>query len=442
MNTPDPFASFESERTIIKPKPRVGGQAASPAPSAAPVVAGLDSAPALDLSSLPHLNPLVSAASALLGLMAQVRHTAQHPNPGALRATLIQSVQDFETAARRGAATNEKLIAARYILCTAVDEAVANTPWGAQSGWSQQSLLVHFHNETWGGEKVFQLLARLAQDPAANRDLLELLYCVLALGFEGRYRVLDNGAAQLDSVRTRLAAMIAQHRPPVEPELSPQWRGLAGIGQDTAGSLPLWMIGLVLLFLVALTYAGLRMALNSASDPVFASIQNLREQPPPSAAAAPLPQPRLAKFLEAEIREGLVSVREDADRSVVSLRGDAFFAPASAELQGKAVPVVIRVAKALAEVQGQVLITGHSDNQPIRSLRFPSNWHLSQARAQSVLDLVAATVPAERLRAEGRAESEPVAPNDTPENRARNRRVELTLLVPPGGAVAAVGATK
>jgi type VI secretion system protein ImpK len=438
MNTPDPFASFESERTIIKPKPRVGGQAPAPAPSAPAAASGADNAPAFDLSALPHLNPLVSAASALLGLMAQVRHTVHHPNPSALRATLIQSVQDFETAARRGATPNEKLIAARYILCTAVDEAVANTPWGAQSGWSQQSLLVHFHNETWGGEKVFQLLARLAQDPAANRDLLELLYCVLALGFEGRYRVLDNGAAQLDSVRTRLAAMIAQHRPPVEAELSPQWRGLAGIGQDTGGSVPLWMMGLVLLFLVALTYAGLRMALNSASDPVFASIQNLREQLPTApAAAAPLGQPRLAKFLEAEIREGLVSVREDADRSVVSLRGDAFFAPASADLQGKAVPVVIRVAKALSEVQGQVLITGHSDNQPIRSLRFPSNWHLSQARAQSVLDLVAATVKPERLKAEGRAESEPVAPNDTPENRARNRRVELTLLVPPGGTVGA-----
>lgn len=437
MNTPDPFASFESERTIIKPKPRVGGQAPmSPttAPAAAP---GVDNAPVLDLSTLPHLNPLVSAASALLGLMAQVRHTVHHPNPGALRVTLIQSVQDFETAARRGATPNEKLVAARYILCTAVDEAVANTPWGAQSGWSQQSLLVHFHNETWGGEKVFQLLARLAQDPAANRDLLELLYCVLALGFEGRYRVLDNGAAQLDSVRTRLAAMVAQHRPPVEAELSPHWRGLAGIGQDTSGSIPLWMMGLVLLLLVALTYAGLRMALNAVSDPVFASIHNLREQPPASPATVPLSQPRLAKFLAAEIREGLVSVREDADRSVVSLRGDAFFAPANADLQGKAVPVVIRVAKALAEVQGQVLITGHSDNQPIRSLRFPSNWHLSQARAQSVLNLVAVTVAPDRLKAEGRAESEPVAPNDTPENRARNRRVELTLLVPPDGAVGA-----
>jgi type VI secretion system protein ImpK len=440
MNTPDPFASFESERTIIKPKPR----AAAPAPAAAgpaPMAGGgYEAAATADLSAFPHLNPLVAAANTLLGLIAQVRQTVQHPNPGALRATLIQAVQDFETAARRNGVANEKLIAARYILCTAVDEAVANTPWGAQAAWNQQSLLVHFHNETWGGEKVFQLLAKLAQDAPANRDLLELIYCVVALGFEGRYRVLDNGASQLDSVRTRLAAMIAQNRPPVETELSPQWRGLAGIGQAARASVPLWMIALGLLTVLALAYAGLQFALNRSSDPVYAAIQGLREPLPATApAAAPLAAPRLAKFLEAEIREGLVSVREDADRSVISLRGDSFFAPASADLQPRAIPVVVRVAKALAEVQGQVLITGHSDNQPIRSIRYPSNWHLSQARAQSVLDIVQAQVQAQRLKAEGRAESEPVAPNDTPDNRARNRRVELMLLVPAGGAQ---GATK
>jgi type VI secretion system protein ImpK len=234
--------------------------------------------------------------------------------------------------------------------------------------------------------------------------------------------------------------MIAQNRPPVETELSPQWRGLAGIGQAARASVPLWMIALGLLTVLALAYAGLQFALNRSSDPVYAAIQGLREPLPATApAAAPLAAPRLAKFLEAEIREGLVSVREDADRSVISLRGDSFFAPASADLQPRAIPVVVRVAKALSEVPGQVLITGHSDNQPIRSIRYPSNWHLSQARAQSVLDIVQAQVQVQRLKAEGRAESEPVAPNDTPENRARNRRVELMLLVPAGGAQ---GATK
>ena len=79
---------------------------------------------------------------------------------------------------------------------------------------------------------------------------------------------------------------------------------------------------------------------------------------------------------------------------------------------------------------------------PIRTLRFPSNWHLSESRAQAVRDmLVAAGVPRVRVRAEGRADAEPVAPNDTPANRALNRRVEITLhaaaVARPAGAAPA-----
>ena len=109
------------------------------------------------------------------------------------------------------------------------------------------------------------------------------------------------------------------------------------------------------------------------------------------------------------------------------MRGDSFFASDSGDISSSALPVLQRIAQALAEVSGPVLITGHSDNIPIRSMRYPSNWHLSQARAQSVLAVIANHVPGHRLRSEGRADAEPIAPNDTPANRARNRRVEITL---------------
>ena len=69
-----------------------------------------------------------------------------------------------------------------------------------------------FHNETWGGEKVFQLMSKLAENIPANRNLLELLYVVLAFGFEGRYRVLNDGKAQLESVRVRLSQMLRQNK--------------------------------------------------------------------------------------------------------------------------------------------------------------------------------------------------------------------------------------
>ena len=92
---------------------------------------------------------------------------------------------------------------------------------------------------------------------------------------------------------------------------------------------------------------------------------------------------------------------------------------------------MVRIAEALALVPGNVLVTGHTDNQPIaKSARFPSNWHLSEERAKNVRDLLVANkVAPERIRADGRADAEPVVANDTPQNRSLNRRVEITLFV-------------
>ncbi len=431
MSTPDPFAAFESERTVIKPKPRTPGGGAPP--PAMPPAAAAEPLPA-ELGGLGLLNPLVSAAGRLLVLMGKLRHLAQPSSVPALRAGAAEAVQRFDAEARKAGAANETVLAARYILCTALDEAVANTPWGVQSGWNKQSLLVQFHNETWGGEKVFQLLAKLAQDVPKHRDLLELIYCVLALGFEGRYRVLDNGKAQLDTVRQRLADLIRKDRPALEPALSPHWRGQGGGTARLRDAVPLWVIGSVLLLLLALSWFGLRIWLNNRSDDTWSQLAGLRmpgvKIAPP---VVPAKAPRLARFLEPEIKQGLVTVTDEADRSTVRLRGDAFFSSGSADPMAPAMPVLVRIGQALAEVQGEVLITGHSDSQPIRSLRFPSNWHLSTARAEAVRTALAPLVDPARMEAEGKADAEPVAPNDTPANRARNRRVDIVLITGAGG---------
>ena len=94
-----------------------------------------------------------------------------------------------------------------------------------------------------------------------------------------------------------------------------------------------------------------------------------------------------------------------------------------------------RIAEALKQVPGGIAVTGHTDNIRIRTASFPSNWHLSEERAKTVREiLVGNGLPTERVRAEGRADGEPVAPNDTPANRALNRRVEITLFVARGAA--------
>lgn len=433
MSTPDPFAAFESERTVIKPKPRTPGAGGNaPPPMMPPPSSPGAEPPPTELGDLGLLNPLVSAAGRLLVLMGKLRNLVQPPDVGALRASAAQAVQQFEADARRAGASNETVLAARYVLCTALDEAVANTPWGVSGGWNKQSLLVQFHNEVSGGEKVFQLMGKLAENVPANRPLLELMYMALALGFEGRYRVIDNGRAQLETVRERLAQMLKQATPAVDKELSPAWAGVRAGQQRLRDGIPVWVVAAATALVLMLVFIALRMAINARTDPTFQALQSLDvKAAPPAPPPVPAPQPRLAGLLAPDIQAGLVEVRDYADRSVIVIRGDGFFEPASADVADRVKPLLGRIAAALKPLPGPVLVTGHSDNQPIRSVRYPSNWHLSQERADSVKALLAATLPADRLRAEGRADSEPVDSNDTPAGRAKNRRVEITLASPP-----------
>ena len=324
---------------------------------------------------------------------------------------------------------NEHVIGARYALCTFLDEAAANTPWG-EKVWAQGSLLVQFHNEAWGGEKFFHLLAKLAEQPAQHRNLLELFYIILSLGFEGRYRVLQNGRAQLESVRERLAQMILKERGEPVRELSPQWKTTAGAARPLRDQLPIWVVGAVAALILVLIYLAASYALNRHSDPVFAQLLGLKVSQPVALVQAPAPVQRIERlqgFLAPEIREGLVTVSDLPDRSIVRIQGDGLFEPASATLAPRVLPLMARIGDAVAQVKGSVLVRGHSDDRPIRSARFPSNWHLSQARADSVAAVLAPQLGGLRIDTEGRAESEPVASNETAAGRERNRRVEIIV---------------
>lgn len=425
----DPFAAPDSGRTFVRPNP--GGPAA-------PRVADTAAPAAHEPPPPDHgLSPLLAAANRLLLLVPSLRATRSVADPAALRAGLAQGVRDFVGAAQQRGVAPERINAARYVLCTLLDEAAADTPWGGSGVWGRQSLLAEFHNEASGGEKVFQLMARLADKPADNRDLLELIYAAIALGFEGMYRVRPNGQAQLEAVRAKLAQILQQARGPYAAPLAAHWQAAALPPQKLPTWLPLAVSALVAVLVLAAAYAGFSYSLAGRSDPVYGQIQSLRLSPPVAAVAQPAAQPRLAVFLEPDIRAGLVAVRDEVDRSVVTIRGDGLFAPASASLVAEREALMQRIAQALARVGGSVLVSGYTDNTPIRTLRFPSNWHLSDERARAVAELLAANgVPRDRIRSEGRAESDPVAPNDTPANRALNRRVEITLQTARTEAVA------
>ncbi len=428
---PDPFAAFEGDRTVIKPSAGRGARPAAAAPAAAVPAAAPPAALELpELRGAASLNPLVQAAAPLLSAAPRLRAMLRHPNPAALRASLVEAVKRFETAARAQGLPNEQVVAARYVLCTLLDESASSTPWGGSGAWSSQSLLVHFHNEAWGGEKVFQLLSRLAEQPAQHRNLLELVYVTLSLGFEGRYRVLDNGRAQLDSIRERLALKLRELAGPAERTLSPAWQGAEPPPQRLSDGVPLWALGALLAAVLLALFLVLRLTLAAQTDATFSALQAIDVPAPPAPPPAPAapPPPRLAQLLATDIAAGLVQVSDLADRSIVTLPGDGLFPPGRADIPSDSARALFgRIAAALNQVPGQVVVSGHTDSVPIRSLRFPSNWHLSKERAASAKTLLQASVAANRLSAEGRADTEPVADNGSAEGRARNRRVEIVL---------------
>ncbi len=123
-----------------------------------------------------------------------------------------------------------------------------------------------------------------------------------------------------------------------------------------------------------------------------------------------------------------VSVDEGEQGITLRIDDNLLFASGQAELTAGGGEVIKSLVPTLESFDGQVSVEGHTDNIPIATARFPSNWELSTARAIAVLRyLSAAGIPESRLRAIGYADTQPLESNDTPEGRAANRRVELLL---------------
>ncbi|MFO7995232.1 MAG: type IVB secretion system protein IcmH/DotU, partial [Marinobacter sp.] len=153
-------------------------------------------------------NRLIDAATPLLGLVIRVRRLADFHGVESLYQQVVDEVAAIDRELVEQGYERPTVVAYRYVLCAFIDEAVLGTDWGAHSIWSQHSLLSRFHNETWGGEKVFAITARMEQEPARYRDMLEFIYLCLCLGFEGRYKVMTNGRDEYEQILRGLCEQI------------------------------------------------------------------------------------------------------------------------------------------------------------------------------------------------------------------------------------------
>ncbi|MBI5419476.1 MAG: OmpA family protein [Deltaproteobacteria bacterium] len=141
-------------------------------------------------------------------------------------------------------------------------------------------------------------------------------------------------------------------------------------------------------------------------------------------------QQRIEKFLVKGISEGAVRIIVSDRGLIISISDSDLFRPGEAEINPKAREMLEEIALSLVDLPNFVRVEGHTDNQPVRSKQFPSNWELSSARASRLVRWFAEKYkfPPDRLCAAGYGEFRPAAGNNTEAGRAANRRLEIVVL--------------
>ena len=138
----------------------------------------------------------------------------------------------------------------------------------------------------------------------------------------------------------------------------------------------------------------------------------------------------LKKALQSQITKGSIEVTGNDVRTIIRIREKGSFPSGSARINPSFSPVMKKIAETVKQTPGQIHIAGHTDNVPINTFRFKSNWELSSARAVSILNELIRheRIDNNRLVIQGHADTKPLVPNTTAANRAINRRVEITII--------------
>ena len=437
-----------------QPAPPVAGQGDWDTWMSAPIARNLYAAPGAPAPMTPaplspHVSadlvtvaasPLMRAATSLLLLLGRLRASLSRAGAGPLMDQVAQAIQQFEVDARTGGAPNDQIETAKYALAACADDIVQNLPSEDSRIWTQYSMLVRFFNERLGGVRFFKELDRAKQNPAVNLGLLEVMHACLSLGFEGVYRA-SGGPGALQGIRRDLYETIRRAQPKAIEDLSPHWRGqnIALVGSRF--QVPIWGVAAVAGVVLFGTYLLLRNFLSGQAEALAikmaqvhpdAEISIARETavgpPPDPAGKRSLQLQRIRAALAKEILAGKVDADQSATRIFVRIGSVVLFPSGGASVNASFAPIAAKIAAALDKEPGTINVDGYTDSDPIRTVAFPSNFELSEARARSVAAMLKPALShPERVAVAGKGADNPVAPNDSEQNKSKNRRVEVSI---------------
>jgi type VI secretion system protein ImpK len=399
-----------------------------------------------------HPNPLVAAFSALLELAPELERAQPPGQPEALRVRLHVNLIDARDATVGMGVALTRADQAAWFVAALLDDLAINTPWGGHSDWPSRPLVVQLSGDVDAGTKFFDRVDELLNHPARDPQMMELAYYCLGLGFRGKFRVQPGGGeGPLMALRTQIARTLRTPDADRAP-LSPHWQGVAAPDEPRRFTVPLWTVALAAVAILAGVYTFLGIQLSAKAEQLYTLSRSLPPKDPagivrpPRDTAAPPPEveikiePATVELLPvfaAKIPPDLLSfvkAREDVSVAVLVIQGvdPELFKSAKADVNAKYLPLVAAIAQVIVDQAGSIpgiTVIGHTDSVPVqKSNPFQSNQGLSEARAAAIASLLAsAGVPADKIKSEGHADSEPLGDNTTKEGRAQNRRVEIRI---------------
>ena len=398
-------------------------------------------APALRIDELvaPNANPIMRAAGPLLLLLGRLRVALMRASFASMMEQVADAINFFEKDIRSAGISEQHANTAKYILCATADDIVQHIPTDDRHVWTQYSMLSRFFGERVGGVRFFEILNHQKLDPLANYPVLELQHACLALGFQGMYRTTSGGVPTLQQMQRDLYELLRRVRPRVMRDLSPRWQGQALAINTSRLRVPVWVVGAAAGALLFGLFVTLKLLLSGSAEATAEKTAILHPSTPVSlhriGPPAPPPPPpvqvaqvqRIRNNIPAQIGDCKITVDQTATQIIIRLC-DITFQPGQAVVQDQFKPVATKIGQVVNDETGKIRVVGHTDSNPIKTVRFPSNWHLSVERAKAVAALIkSGMTDAGRVETDGKGADVPIASNATAEGRQRNRRVEVLI---------------
>lgn len=381
----------------------------------------------------PNPNAILRLAIPLLSVLGRLRTGSLRADIASLRDTITAGISRVEGGWRAAGISAEHAGVAKATLCITADDVLQSLPQSGVASASHDIILVRALGERARSINLLAEIERLKVDPATHYALLEFLHACLALGLSQSQGANAGGGRDLAAVQRGIHEALHSVKE-TPPDFSPQWQGQPIAQSASRFTIPVWAVGSIAAALLVGTFVTLRVILGGDSDAVAASlvavhpagevnIQRLVPAPPP-----PPPPPTVQRASVCAGISAPMSCLETPTNIIIRLSNMALFDPLDAKLKDSFKLDITRVAQVLERQAGAIKIVGHTDNMPVKTARFSSNFQLSVERAKAVTALIKpALSQPNRVEASGQGADVPIASNSTPEGRAANRRIEIII---------------